>query len=203
MGFSRQEYCRGLPFPSPEDLPDSGVEPGSPALAGRFFTVWATRANQPPQKQKINLKKRLHSAKKKKKGNLWHESLKISFSYKCPWCCAVILWPQPSYLSSLLSSTSKKTGREVISWKLSRKGITKVRLPGRCSGENLAAQSEFWDQQLMLVPWEKLRNADHLWTSSGGRFVRQRGVDILEKPTRLCSIEDQPLGILRVACSLN
>ena len=32
MGFSRQEYWSGLPRPSPEDLPDSGIEPGSPAL---------------------------------------------------------------------------------------------------------------------------------------------------------------------------
>ena len=30
--FSRQEYCNGLPFPSPGDLPDPGIEPGSPAL---------------------------------------------------------------------------------------------------------------------------------------------------------------------------
>jgi len=32
MGFSRQEYWSGLPFPSPGDLPDLGIEPGSPAL---------------------------------------------------------------------------------------------------------------------------------------------------------------------------
>ena len=32
MGFSRQEYWSGLPFPSPEDLPDPGIEPKSPAL---------------------------------------------------------------------------------------------------------------------------------------------------------------------------
>ena len=32
MEFSRQEYWSGLPFPSPEDLPDPGIEPGSPAL---------------------------------------------------------------------------------------------------------------------------------------------------------------------------
>ena len=32
MGFSRQEYWSGLPFPSPGDLPNSGIEPGSPAL---------------------------------------------------------------------------------------------------------------------------------------------------------------------------
>ena len=32
MGFSRQSYWRGLPFPSPGDLPDPGIEPASPAL---------------------------------------------------------------------------------------------------------------------------------------------------------------------------
>ena len=32
MGFSRQEYWSGLPFPSPEDLPNPGIERGSPAL---------------------------------------------------------------------------------------------------------------------------------------------------------------------------
>ena len=32
MGFSMQEYWSGLPFPSPEDLPDPGIEPRSPAL---------------------------------------------------------------------------------------------------------------------------------------------------------------------------
>ena len=32
MGFSRQECWSGLPFPSPGDLPNSGIEPGSPAL---------------------------------------------------------------------------------------------------------------------------------------------------------------------------
>ena len=37
MGFSRQEYWSGVPFPSPGDLPNPGIKPGSPALAGRFF----------------------------------------------------------------------------------------------------------------------------------------------------------------------
>ena len=32
MGFSRQEYWSGLPFPSPRDLPDPGIELGCPAL---------------------------------------------------------------------------------------------------------------------------------------------------------------------------
>ena len=39
MGFSRQEYGSGLPFPSPGDLPNPGIEPASPALAGGFLTL--------------------------------------------------------------------------------------------------------------------------------------------------------------------
>ena len=44
MGFSRQEYWSGLPFPSPEALSNPGIEPTSPALAGGFFTA------EPPEK---------------------------------------------------------------------------------------------------------------------------------------------------------
>ena len=39
MAFPKQEYRSGLPFPSSGDLPDPGIEPGSPALAGGFFTT--------------------------------------------------------------------------------------------------------------------------------------------------------------------
>ena len=42
MEFSRQEYWIGLPFPTPGDLPDPGIEPvspESPTLAGRVFTT--------------------------------------------------------------------------------------------------------------------------------------------------------------------
>ena len=38
MGFSRQEYWSGLPFPSPGDLPNSGIEPWSPALQADALT---------------------------------------------------------------------------------------------------------------------------------------------------------------------
>ena len=44
MGFSRQEYWSGLPFPSPGDLPDPGIEPRSP-------TLWADAlTSEPPRK---------------------------------------------------------------------------------------------------------------------------------------------------------
>ena len=45
VGFSRQPYWSGLPFPPPGDLPDPGIEPvfpAPPALAGRFLYHWVT-----------------------------------------------------------------------------------------------------------------------------------------------------------------
>ena len=39
MGFSRQEYCSGFPFPSPGTLPYPGTEPEFPTSVGRFFTT--------------------------------------------------------------------------------------------------------------------------------------------------------------------
>ena len=48
MGFSKQEYWSGLPFPSPEDLPDPGIEPGSPAL-------WADALTSEPPGKPHNL----------------------------------------------------------------------------------------------------------------------------------------------------
>ena len=37
MGFSRQEYCSGVPFPSPGGLPNPGIKPRSPALQADSF----------------------------------------------------------------------------------------------------------------------------------------------------------------------
>ena len=47
MGFLSQEYCNGLPFPSPGDFPDLGMEFTSPALAGGFFTTEPLRKTIP------------------------------------------------------------------------------------------------------------------------------------------------------------
>ena len=45
-GFPRQGYWSGLPFPSPGNLPDPGVEPVSPTLVGEFFTIEPPKAFQ-------------------------------------------------------------------------------------------------------------------------------------------------------------
>ena len=49
LKFSKQEYWSGLPFPTPGDRPDPGMEPTSPALAGEFFTT------EPPGKPGLYL----------------------------------------------------------------------------------------------------------------------------------------------------
>ena len=50
MGFSRQEYWSGLPFPSPGDVPDPGIEPRSPALQADTLT------SEPPGKPLVYIK---------------------------------------------------------------------------------------------------------------------------------------------------
>ena len=44
MRFPRLEYCSGSPFPSPGDLPDPDIEPGSPELQADSLT------SEPPEK---------------------------------------------------------------------------------------------------------------------------------------------------------
>ena len=51
-GIFNQEYWSGLPFLSPRDLPDPGIEPASPVLAGGFFIT------EPPGKPTLELKKK-------------------------------------------------------------------------------------------------------------------------------------------------
>ena len=55
MGFSWQEHCSGLPFPSPGDLPDPGIEAGCPAFQADALT------SEPPGKPIWDLQ--IHSAK--------------------------------------------------------------------------------------------------------------------------------------------
>ena len=54
IGFPRQEYWSGLPFPSPGDLPNPGIKPDPPALAGRFYTVPPGNLNVKKKKIEIS-----------------------------------------------------------------------------------------------------------------------------------------------------
>ena len=55
MGFCRQEYWSGLPFPSPVDLPDPGIELGSPALQADSLPAEPTRN---PESHNFTLRRR-------------------------------------------------------------------------------------------------------------------------------------------------
>ena len=64
MGFSRQEYWSGLPFPSPGDLPDPGIKPKSPAFQadaltseppGKPHTIWGNKKTYKLEKKKQNI----------------------------------------------------------------------------------------------------------------------------------------------------
>ena len=69
MGFLRQQYWNGLPFPLLGDLPEPRIKPVSPALAGRFFTT------EPPGKLDVDNADTL---------------LNLLF-------CIVLFWPQELY----------------------------------------------------------------------------------------------------------
>ena len=71
MEFSRQEYWSGVPFPSPEDLPNPGIKPTclvSPGLVGKFFTtsttwealdiLWPSPSAPLPMRQSVSVVKR-------------------------------------------------------------------------------------------------------------------------------------------------
>ena len=67
MGFSRQEYWSGVPFPSPGDLPDPRIEPMSSALSGRFFS------SEPPGKPSTRFTLNKIQINYKKKCGYWGE----------------------------------------------------------------------------------------------------------------------------------
>ena len=82
MGFSRQEYWSGLPFPTPENLPDPGIELmslASPALAGRFFTTKAIWEGQYPNKREIFLWSLLYTGIWDQKNSIERDLIEIMF----------------------------------------------------------------------------------------------------------------------------
>ena len=95
MGFSRQEYWRGLPCPSPGDLSDPGIEPmslTSPALVDGFFTTSTTWETPPSLSWVVKSRKKKKFINKEpsiivfKKG-LFRVLIKKSFTKKqhFPW----------------------------------------------------------------------------------------------------------------------
>ena len=78
MGFPRQEYWSGLPFPSPGDLPNPGIEPGSPAMQTDALPY------EPPGKPNKKFKSiyLLTDASQSEKAMATHSS---TLAWKIPW----------------------------------------------------------------------------------------------------------------------
>ena len=89
MGFSRQEYWRGLPFPFPEDLPNTGIKLTSPALQADSLLseppgkphggVWRSAKNCLNRILREVIKKQ-QQLKKKKKKDQWFSNFAAAFS---------------------------------------------------------------------------------------------------------------------------
>ena len=89
MGFPRQEYWSGLPFPSPGDLSNLGIEPVSPVLADGFFTTespgkpqirWYWGTNQQTERQSYRSHLAWRKKRKRTKRNKDSSRAKISWT---------------------------------------------------------------------------------------------------------------------------
>ena len=83
MGFSRQEYWSGLPFPSPGDLPDPGVEPRSPALQADTLTSEPLGKPQSGDKSFTSIMRKLMSCLQNK---LSYVNEKNTYLFLVPGC---------------------------------------------------------------------------------------------------------------------
>ena len=85
MGFSRQEYWSGLPFPFPGEVPNPGIVPASPALAGGFFTTEPPgKPSSGPYTTHIISRRWIHFYSIRKKHNSLVGHMTISFAEDSP-----------------------------------------------------------------------------------------------------------------------
>ena len=77
MGFLRQEYCSGLPVPSPGDLSDPGIKPVSHSFAGIFF------ATEPPGKPMVNIILEVRASKYEFGGDTQSIILPLAETLRC------------------------------------------------------------------------------------------------------------------------
>ena len=93
MGFSRQECWSGLPFPSPGDLPDPGIKPGSPALQADALL------SEPPGKHsnKVIFLQIIHGVKDLTLWTITHHHVGLllwEFFFSMEWITVEISWDQ-------------------------------------------------------------------------------------------------------------
>ena len=155
MGFSRQEYWSGLPFPSPGDFPDSGIKPRSPALQADSLL---TELPGLPEEgwvlknwclQIVGLKKTLESPLE------WKEIRSVNPKGNQPWMFigradaeaeAPILWPPDA--KSWLTGKDPEAGKD---WRQKEKMVTE--------NEMVREHHQFNDMNLNNL-WEIVENRE-------------------------------------------
>ena len=93
MGFSRQEYCSGLPCPPPGNLPDPGIKPASfmsPEVAGGFFTTSTTEVIVSYNNSGLDLKR-----------------LSTNFDYNDYWFCFIVIIRLTDYCDTIFGRLSQ------------------------------------------------------------------------------------------------
>ena len=113
MGFSRQEYWSGLPFPSPEDLPNPGIKPGSPTL--QTDSLLSESPGKPSAAEKCLERayrlRGMDASALREAARVWPQESRDPFSSKeqCHFstrvCCANILLFMPSAGGTVASRT--------------------------------------------------------------------------------------------------
>ena len=106
LGFSRQEYWSGLPFPSPGDFPDPGIEPTSSALQADSLSLSNRGAQQITCRMWTCNRLEIHARR------LWRKDVQMQRQLPSQQVCSYLLIfsllpPSPSKGTSLLSSHSK------------------------------------------------------------------------------------------------
>ena len=102
MGLSRQEYWSGLPLPPAGDLPDPGIKPVAPALAGGFFTA------EPPRFYSPNLAQVTSSRPRLSKNENWPHPSSFPISYLYPKSKQLIFLSGSSRLRFILKQATIK-----------------------------------------------------------------------------------------------
>ena len=144
MGFSRQDYWNGLPFPSPGDLPNPGIEPlspVSPALAGRFFTFVSPGK---PCKRAVSVKGRMEICKDTRRAQRTTDSGIISqltaltFSGILPTIIRESVGePRQSVMKYLIFKHGRSQLKNSLVLKLNRKNCISILRQSYCSHDTL------------------------------------------------------------------
>ena len=93
MGFSRQEYWSGLPFPSPGDLPDPGIKPRSPTLQVDALTSASPGKPQNQHGDPQNPQKALMAGTREQgDGVLWDQVREVNSVWRRIWVCEHWVW---------------------------------------------------------------------------------------------------------------